>query len=187
MSDKKLSAASLNNLKQANKEINQLTCEALETALLHLLETKDLACISISELVKKAGVSRTAFYRNYRSKEQLLENIFEHVIRRVMTGFMTINLQEQATKAWHYLFSETKKEAKLYKLALSRNEDGRITKIVIDILEEEARKKEIKTTTPYAYSFWATAIIAILSRWVREGMKVSIDDMANMGLPLFPK
>ena len=65
MSESSISQKSLQNLSQYNKEHRRLTREALETALLALLESKELASISISELVKRAGVSRNAYYRNY--------------------------------------------------------------------------------------------------------------------------
>ncbi len=77
MSERKISPKSLKNLHQSNKEANQLTKESIETALLFLLENKDLKQISVSELVRKAGVSRNAFYRNYKSKEEILENYYE--------------------------------------------------------------------------------------------------------------
>ena len=71
MSERKISEKSLENLRKSNQESNLLTREAIETALLQLLEKKELAKISISELVKRAGVSRAAFYRNYDSKDKL--------------------------------------------------------------------------------------------------------------------
>lgn len=77
MTKRRISPKSLKNLYQSNKESNQLTRESIETALLFLLEKKDMAQISISELVKKAGVSRNAFYRNYKSKEEILEMAYE--------------------------------------------------------------------------------------------------------------
>ncbi|HEL2057188.1 TPA: TetR/AcrR family transcriptional regulator [Streptococcus suis] len=77
MSERKISPQSLKNLTKANQEMNQLTRESIETALLFLMEKKDLKQISISELVKKAGVSRNAFYRNYKSKEEILEVYYE--------------------------------------------------------------------------------------------------------------
>ena len=68
MSERKISEKSLENLRKSNQESNLLTREAIETALLQLLEKKELAKISISELVKRAGVSRAAFYRQERSQ-----------------------------------------------------------------------------------------------------------------------
>lgn len=60
MSERRISEKSLENLRKSNQESNLLTREAIETALLQLLE-KRLTKISISELVKRAGVSRAAF------------------------------------------------------------------------------------------------------------------------------
>ncbi|HEP1795375.1 TPA: TetR/AcrR family transcriptional regulator [Streptococcus suis] len=77
MAERKISPKSLKNLYESNKEANQLTKESLETALLFLLEKKELKQISVSELVRKAGVSRNAFYRNYKSKEEILEIYYE--------------------------------------------------------------------------------------------------------------
>ena len=42
-------------------------------ALFELLKKKPLQEISITDLVKKAGASRASFYRNYTSKEQIIE------------------------------------------------------------------------------------------------------------------
>lgn len=55
MTERKISPKSLKNLYQSNKEANQLTKESIETALLFLLEKKELKQISVSELVRKAG------------------------------------------------------------------------------------------------------------------------------------
>lgn len=84
MQKRTISPKSLKNLSQSNKEINQLTRESIETALLFLLEKKDMRHISISELVRKAGVSRNAFYRNYKSKEEILELAYERTSQNLM-------------------------------------------------------------------------------------------------------
>ncbi|HFI0252331.1 TPA: TetR/AcrR family transcriptional regulator [Streptococcus suis] len=97
MAERNISPKSLKNLYQSNKEANQLTKESLETALLFLLEKKELKQISISELVKKAGVSRNAFYRNYKSKEEILEDYYERT---------SSNLK----KKWHDLQDKVQKD-----------------------------------------------------------------------------
>ena len=51
MSERRISEKSLENLRKSNQESNLLTREAIETALLQLLEKKDLTKISISESV----------------------------------------------------------------------------------------------------------------------------------------
>lgn len=97
MAGRKISPQSLKNLYQSNKEANQLTKESIETALLFLLEKKDIKQISVSELVRKAGVSRNAFYRNYKSKEEILEDYYERTSSKLK-------------KKWHDLQDKVQKD-----------------------------------------------------------------------------
>ena len=83
MAERKISEKSLENLKRSNQESNAITRESLEISLLQLLDKKDLKKITISELVERAGVSRAAFYRNYESKEELLESIFQSTVSNI--------------------------------------------------------------------------------------------------------
>lgn len=103
---------SLQNLKVSNKESRKLTREALETALLLLLEKKTLSQITISELVAKAGVSRNAFYRNYKSKEAILESILTQIVRRIFRGLKAFDLKSQLSQAWLFILNEAKKRHK---------------------------------------------------------------------------
>ncbi|MBL6537400.1 TetR/AcrR family transcriptional regulator [Streptococcus suis] len=119
MSERKISPQSLKNLTKANQEMNQLTRESIETALLFLMEKKDLKQISISELVKKAGVSRNAFYRNYKSKEEILEVYYERT---------SSNLK----KKWHDLQDKVQK-------------DG-VKQSFADFVQEQKRKAEQSKT-----------------------------------------
>lgn len=96
MAERKISPKSLKNLYESNKEANQLTKESLETALLFLLEKKELKQISVSELVRKAGVSRNAFYRNYKSKEEILEIYYERTSSNLKKKWQ--DLQEKVQK-----------------------------------------------------------------------------------------
>jgi len=52
--------------------LNKTIRESLALALIRLLQKKDFSEITVSEIVKTAGVSRSSFYRNFESKEQLL-------------------------------------------------------------------------------------------------------------------
>lgn len=45
----------------------------ITTSLLSLLKKKPLDKITITEIIQKAGVSRISFYRNFSSKENILE------------------------------------------------------------------------------------------------------------------
>ncbi len=59
----------------SNSEIATLTKTYIKTAMLELLSKQSYDKISITELVKRAGVSRTAFYRNYASRDELIDDL----------------------------------------------------------------------------------------------------------------
>lgn len=73
----------LKGLRLSNEETNRLTRESLETALLQLLQEQDIRDISIEALVQRAGVSRMAYYRNFGSKEAILDNCITRVCDKI--------------------------------------------------------------------------------------------------------
>lgn len=54
----------------------------LAHALIDLMEEKTLEEISITELTKKAGVSRMSYYRSFSAKQQILEEYLRTILRR---------------------------------------------------------------------------------------------------------
>lgn len=62
----------LSGLKAHSQEINKISKESLITSLILLMKQKPYDKITISELCIKAGVSRTAFYGNFKTKDDLL-------------------------------------------------------------------------------------------------------------------
>ncbi len=128
MSERRISEKSLENLRKSNQESNLLTREAIETALLQLLEKKDLTKISISELVKRAGVSRAAFYRNYDSKEEILESVFKRTVHNIMEQLHHYDLKTDLYLVWVHLFREARKEARVIQLALDYHLEKSLSK-----------------------------------------------------------
>ena len=62
-------------LVEHNQNLNKQITGYLQEALILLLEKKTFDEISITELCNKAGVSRMAFYSNYKTKAELYEQI----------------------------------------------------------------------------------------------------------------
>lgn len=98
MPERKMSKKSLENLTISNRESNRLTRESLEISLLQLLEKKELAKITISELVNRAGVSRASFYRNYNSKEEILESFSARLCIILWKKWLSSILRRSFTK-----------------------------------------------------------------------------------------
>ena len=58
-------------MKKLNKQV-QRSIEWIGDALMSIMETKSFADISITEITERAGVSRLTFYRNFKSKEDIV-------------------------------------------------------------------------------------------------------------------
>ena len=64
-----------------NEQKNTYVKRQITDALLSLLKEKPLSDISVSELTDKAGIGRVSFYRNYQSKEDILREESDRLIR----------------------------------------------------------------------------------------------------------
>ena len=53
-------------------------------ALTKLIRNKPLSSISVTELTKKAGISRTAFYNNYNSVEDVIAKYFDKCVDNIL-------------------------------------------------------------------------------------------------------
>ena len=188
MAERKISEKSLANLKRSNQESNAITRESLEISLLQLLDKKDLKKITISELVERAGVSRAAFYRNYESKEELIESIFQSTVSKITKSLEGYNFKTDLYQIWVYLFKEAKKEARIISLAVDYNFEKLLTKAVYEFLEKRSKtQKNSQGPASYLNSFLSSAIVSVLAKWIKDGMKVPAEKMASLGLPLFPQ
>ena len=70
-------------LRLSNEESNRFTKECIETALLVLMTEKNFNDISITDIVERAGVSRSAYYRNYSSKKDILNKYLNTIVETI--------------------------------------------------------------------------------------------------------
>ena len=67
--------------------LNETVKESVTTALIRMMQKKHINEIQIKDLVKIAGVSRSSFYRNFESKEDVLikyaENLSEKFVKKL--------------------------------------------------------------------------------------------------------
>jgi len=66
-------------VEKVNNLQNKLAKESIFIALMILMKKKSFNEISITEITKKAGVSRMAYYRNYTVKEDIITNYLDEL------------------------------------------------------------------------------------------------------------
>jgi len=71
---------------QGNNLRLRRTRKLLREALIELIEERGFEALTIGEITERAMVSRAAFYRNYRDKYDLVEQIFEEAMGALLNA-----------------------------------------------------------------------------------------------------
>ncbi len=164
-------------LRMSNEESNRITRECLQTALIQLMSEKPFGQISITELVRRSGVSRTAFYRNYSSKEMILTEMSNVFIQALTRSLGEVRRREESYQWYYNSFQLVHDNAQVFQLLL----DAHIP--VYQIIGNDVILEQIMpSSTPeehYRLVCLEYSFMAILADWFRGGMKESIEFLAG--------
>ena len=166
-----------NVLRLNNEESNKLTRECLTTALMQLMKEKPLDKITITELVARSGVSRTAFYRNYSTKEDILVDIRNAITETSNNLLLKPELKDDPFLWFRECFRIVQDNADLIRPIL----DAKITladffknQSVFDLLYPNNNRMNRYKNLAIEAAFQRIIIV-----WFDEGMIESIDEMAS--------
>lgn len=167
----------MNILRLSNAEANKITRDCMKSALVKLLNEKDLPRISVTEIVTAAGVSRPAFYRNYSSKEDLLEDVIASVkelLSKVVMLRRSAETPSEKLERMTQAFTEAGKNSV---------ELGWLINIGHPLLTDEQVDSIIGDENPasaYMKTARISAIFSIIRRWIKGGKKEPPESMASL-------
>jgi len=169
----------------------------MNDALLILLEKKDFEYITVKDICDKAGVNRTTFYLHYQNTNDLLEEIIENTIKKLLDkyeDYKSFNLDKTSSKEDLYFFTPKyvipyltflKENKKLYLLANKYHSLFKIKSMVSEMYNQLFSPLMEKFNIPeknkkYILKFFMAGINAIIIAWLEQGCKESIEDMADL-------
>lgn len=161
----------------------------LAHALIDLMEKKPLEEISITELTKKAGVSRMSYYRSFHSKQHILEEYLQTIVQQFRAegekgGYLGKDHgYEQLLYAFRFFRQHSHYALCLHNANLSSILlDGLNKYMDLYILPPKADfAKRCKT---YAY---AGALYNLYIQWLKDDMQESEEKMAEIAFRvMFP-
>ena len=160
---------------------NVLAREFILEALLLLVERKKLQEISITELTVKAGVSRMTFYRNYKSKEDIIIQYLDEVFLIYLSEMQKIEDLSVYYFALNF-FKYFKAQEKLI-IALLKSDKTNIlfdcfSKYLDSVFINIKDKTEIQFNQ-YNISFIAGGLYKTLIQWLSNGAIENENDMAE--------
>lgn len=163
-------------LRNHNESLNQVIKDSLQQALIILMKEKEYSQITITELCKKAGVSRMAFYGNFKSKDELLKvmvmQLNAYIISRSGSPF------RQTTDIMWY--EECFKSVKLFSSTLKLIFDAGFKDKYLSIITELVlHDKSISNEKKYQRIIWAGGIVNVIISWLDGGMSEPIEKIAT--------
>lgn len=150
----------MKGVRRNNAETNRLTREAISTALVLLMEEKEFPAITVTDIVKKAGVSRTAYYNNYYYKEDVLKDLLNRFMDEILeTAGAIVDNQVQPEA----LFRLVGSNREIYMLFLKGNMGdfilGEMTRKLCENVAEDNTAERMRL------AFWAGGLYALIREW----------------------
>lgn len=168
----------MNYGKQENIRVKNQIVEGL----FQLLNSTSFSKITVSELIEAAHVARASYYRNFDSKEDILDYYFEQLVRqrkteRATTDIWTVEFAKSGFTASFALFLREKEQITLLlNNGLSSYFYEMIYRYVIDL----AGDMPANSPDRYRLNIFAGAIFSVLSEWLLSGAKESPQQMAAL-------
>lgn len=152
-------------------------------ALLILMSEKDFHSITIDELVKKAGVNRSTYYRHFTGKEDVIFYFLDSVMNEYLEQiqFQKLDLKTYLQKLFSHFMNYRKQMLVIYHSGLSM--------VLLNVLKKYFYS-QIDTSKPlveqYEVSFYIGGIFNHLLMWFSRGMKESPEEMTKYALLVLP-
>ena len=167
-----------------NVEQHDLALECLLTALLQLMKDKDLDRITVTELSKRAGISRMTYYRYFDSISDILSeklrSLFESFVQELeASGDISLNC---ATIAY---FNFIKKEKFFFTTLFSSSYQESVRLFFLNANYSLFSKLDFSLGLPenvlsYYSAYRISSLGAVASEWIQRGMNESPEELASM-------
>lgn len=159
-----------------NADLKSLTKDAITKALLFLMDEKDYKDISITDVCKKAGVSRNAFYRNYDAKDAILRRYLYEITDKWRKTLHTVkNLT--SLKYFTSLFTQCYNFKDIIRKVIASGTGYLLVDLFFTVYADRVRN----TPAPkYTQCQMAGSIHAICIHWIMNNQPETPEELAQI-------
>ncbi len=154
------------------QETNAFVKECITEALLQLMKEKTLSEIAITEIVERAGVARVSFYRNFTSKENVIEL---HLVTLIKEWGKEFEALSDPNKFSDSLIRHYYKHKDFYLMLYKQGLSDMIYETIRGAMKLHEAQHNLER---YAKSMIAGMIWGWADEWMRQGMPESPDEIA---------
>ena len=173
------------------------TAVKMNTALISLLEKKEFAYITVSEICRVAGVNRSTFYLHYETMGDLLEETTRYLLEDFRACFpideqaITRRFQDVELSKLNFITDEylhpylryMRDHRRVFVITLSNAVQFEVEKIyqrlyqyVFDPILERFHYSE--AYRPYVMRFYLNGVNAIVTEWLKTDCRLSVEEIS---------
>lgn len=158
-----------------NTERNSLTRMSIGEAIIQLINKKEINELKVSEICKRAGVSRMTFYHYYESKEEALQDYLMEIIGLYLEDERAEN---DFGSVEHIIFTfRFFEKYRDYILGLKNVGCSDILINGVNSFLEEHFMDQFETSI-YELYFYAGALLNTFIKWLEGGEKEPVEELA---------
>ncbi len=172
---------------KTNDKGNSYIKTCILEALLTLMDEKPFQAITVSEITRRAGVSRMAYYRNYASKEDILTAKIRDMVHQYgMFSQLTPGTHHHIThKNIAGLFVHCKEQETFILKCADAGLSHHILEAITDFLLTYFDNAQQKHVRQYILNAYASALYATIMKWLRSGAKETPEELAEILYNIF--
>jgi AcrR family transcriptional regulator len=169
----------VSSLQEFNAETHRLTIESIQQAMNELMNTKPFHEITIMDIVKKAGVSRSAFYRNYNSKQEVLQSIVHDSFAAMRRELNTITDPSDMNFWRHVMIGCINQFKRFHSIRNSEAWQGGTLLQCMNEYLEDIYSKNIHDVNVKMMRYWMGGTYNVILGWLDDGMIESPEELAD--------
>lgn len=157
---------------------NQFTRMCIGDTIISLMHQKDFDALKISDICKKAGVSRMTFYHYYNSKTDVLKDYMDTIIQ----DYIKLAMKEHASEQFHtydhvlhaLLFFDQYAD---FFLTLAH---AGLHSLIISTINQFMEEQVLPTSSVSIYQlyYYAGALMNLFLKWEEKGKVESAEEIA---------
>jgi AcrR family transcriptional regulator len=158
------------------------SCDLIYLALVQLLKEKTFESISVKDIVDRANIGRTTFYRNFDAIEDVLrlkcDEAFDGMKEYLIINNESPLILKTFLRYWYL-------DSKILELLIQIKRTDIIVDSFSRIIEQFLQILDTRNDSPIQYKNYFIAIrigvaLNILEQWIKDGKNIPPDDLADM-------
>ena len=171
--------------KQNENRRVRMTKHLMKDALLELLDRTDLSGISVTAVCEAADVNRSTFYHYYTSPADLLREIEQDALNRILVPPTVLDQrgEEQLLQATTAVFDYVKENERVFRILFSESVNSGFSSHLVDLLCSQYIPSVESADEPilsFVQRYIANGTVGMLREWVASGFPIRSREIAEL-------